>query len=558
MFCPYFVGQTNNLYRMTRVKIIIASVCLFFVFNSISVRVIAQNKNDFETTTINKRVKDFPEQYSKATPMHAFISLSNITANGKMSMRRAYSSYSIYKSFSKKRTPDREVSEEQKNQILNWEIKECIIYRDSAAAVICKINDANPFHLIVYFSKENEEWLFAKEDGDREFVDAKNKATNHLPTIASYIPRMEFLKQTPKDTANFIKYIKTHGKQPKKYVLEKLAKHKLVIYGEMHRRTVSWDLLKQIIADPKFAETTGTVFMEFGAYNQKEIDRFYAQEELDKSILLDIFGRQQLGGWTDKGQFDFMIALRELNQKLPDNKKIKVVFADDQIPWPSIKTAEEFQAQVKKGKDRNTQMADIIQQTIQSSNDSRNSLFIVGFGHGYKSHIPGTYSTPPGQIPALSAGAQLVERFSDNDIFSIFPHCASIGNKGEMGGKLRNGLYDYAFEMNGNIPVAFDLKNSPFGKEPFDGMIPMKFDPKAGSYSNNYDGYIFFGKLEDEEKSTPLLELFTDDFVNELKRRATIMGMMNLYDMPIKDLNKEHIINTLEKYDTGKLWNFDE
>jgi len=542
---------------MKRVKITIASVCLFFVFNCISTTGIAQN-NDFKTITINKLVNEFPEQYSKATPIDAFISISNIIANGKMSMKRAYSSYSIYQSLSKKRTLDQEVSEKSKNQILNWKIKECIIYKDSAAAVISAINDTNTFHLILYFSKENGEWLFAKEDGGEEFVDAQNKATNHLPTLASYIPKMEVLKQLPKDSINFTKYIKGYGKQPKSYVLEKLAKHKLVIYGEMHNRTVSWDLLRQIIADPMFVETTGTVFMEFGSYNQRELDRFYRQEELDQSILLDIFGRQQLSGWTDKGQFDFMIALRELNRKLPNDKKINVIFADEQIPWPLIKTAEEFQSQIKKSKDRNTQMADIIQQTIQSAKDSRNSLFIVGFGHGYKSHIPGTYSTSPGQIPALSTGAQLVERFSDNDIFSIFPHCASISNTGDFGGKIRNGLYDYVFEMNGNIPIAFDLKNSPFGKEPFDGMIPMKFDPKAGSYSDNYDGYIFFGKLEDEEKSAPLLELFTDDFVNEIKRRATIMGIVNLYDVPINDLSKEHIINTLKRHDTGKFWDFGE
>ncbi|WP_165024903.1 erythromycin esterase family protein [Dysgonomonas sp. ZJ279] len=543
---------------MKRIKRSFKIVCCCLVFSLTTLTAISQNTNDFKTIAVDKRVKDFPEEYSKATPIDAFISISNITANGKMSMKRAYSSYSIYQSFSKQRTPDREIPEELKNKILNWEIKECIIYRDSTAAVISTMDDANSFYLIIYFSKENGEWLLAKEDGVGEFVDAQNKAINHLPMLASYIPMMEVLKQTPKDTVNFTKYIKTHGKQPKNYVLEKLAKHKLVIYGEMHRRTASWDLLRQIIADPKFVETTGTIFMEFGAYNQEELDRFYAQEELDKSILLNIFGRQQLAGWTDKGQFDFIIALRELNKKLPNNKKIKVIFADEQLAWPSIKTAEEFQSQSKKSKDRNTQMADIIQQTIQSSKDSRNSLFIVGFGHGYKSHIPGTYSTPPGQIPALSAGAQLVERFSDNDIFSIFPHCPSVGNKGEMGGRIRNGLYDYVFEMNGNTPIAFDLKNSPFGKEPFDGMIPMKFDPRAGSYSNNYDGYIFFGKLEDEENSTPLLELFTDDFVNELKRRATITGMVNLYDVPIKDLNKEHIINLLKKHGTGKLWNFDE
>lgn len=542
--------------KRTKKSFKILFCCLLLCFTTL--KGIAQNASGFKTVTIDKRVKDFPEKYSKATPIDAFISMSNILANGKMGMMRAYNTSRSQKSLPKEDTPDREVTEESKNQILNWQIKEYIIYKDSTAAVISKISDANSVHLILYFSKENGEWLCAGEDQGMEFVNAQRKAANHLPTLAAYIPMTELLKQIPKDTANFINYIKAHGKEPKNYVLEKLAKHKLVIYGEVHRRPVSWNLLRQVIADPRFVETTGTVFMEFGSYNQEELDRFYKQEELDKSLLLNIFGRQQLGGWTDKGQFDFMISLRELNKKLPDDKKIKVICADEQMAWPSVKTAEDFQSQLKNMKDRNTQMADIIEQTIQLSADSRNSLFIVGYGHGYKSHVPGTFSTPPGQIPALSAGAQLVQRFSDHDIFSIFPHSPSMSNTRGSEGKLRNGLFDYVFEMNGNMPLAFDLKNSRFGKEPFDAMIPMKFNPKAESYSDNFDGYIFFGKLEDEEKGAPLIELFTDDFVNELKRAATIIGTRTMYDMPINNLTKEHIITTLEKQANGKLWRFDE
>jgi len=538
-----------NIMKEIKKSLKILLCCLAFSLSAVS-----QNVDNFVIITVDKRVKDFPEKYSKETPLDAFISISNITANGKMSKLKEYKSI-----LSESRdTPDREVTDESKNQILNWEIKKYIIYKDSVAAVISTLNDTNQLHLILYLSKENGEWMFVKESVGGELDDAQNEVTNHLPTLISYIPRMEILKQTPKDTINFTAYIKTQGKEPKKYILEKLAKHKLVIYGEMHRRTISWNLLRQLIADPEFIATTGTVFMEFGSSGQKDLDRFYEQDELDKSILLNIFGNQQFEGWADKDQFDFMIALRELNKKLPDAKKIKVICVDEQMPWASIKTAEEFQSQLKKSKDRNTQMADIIQQTIKSSTDSRNSLFIVGFGHAYKSHVPGLYSTSPGQIPALSAGAQLVERFSDYDIFSIFPHCASISNSGTVGGKIRNGLFDYAFEMNGNIPIAFDLKNSPFGEEPFDGIMPIKFDPKAGNYNDNYDGYIFFGKLEDEEKAIPLLELFTDDFVNELKRRAALVGTTRLYDISINDLNKEHIINGLKKQAVGKLWNFSD
>ena len=59
-------------------------------------------------------------------------------------------------------------------------------------------------------------------------------------------------------------------------------------------------------------------------------------------------------------------------------------------------------------------------------------------------------------------------------------------------------------------------------------------------------------------KGEPLLELFTDDFVNELKRRATMLGMKQLYNMPVDNLNKEDIISSLKKNEVGKLWNFEK
>ncbi|MDR2388173.1 MAG: hypothetical protein LBD89_00090 [Tannerellaceae bacterium] len=108
-------------------------------------------------------------------------------------------------------------------------------------------------------------------------------------------------------------------------------------------------------------------------------------------------------------------------------------------------------------------------------------------------------------------------------------------------------------------PIAFDLVDSPFGREPFDAGLEVKFNPKIGSYQENYDGYIFFQKPEEEEKGTPLYELFTDQYVTEIKRRAVISGMKEnqiWYNVPIKDLNKEIIINSMKKNSEGKIWNF--
>jgi hypothetical protein len=54
--------------------------------------------------------------------------------------------------------------------------------------------------------------------------------------------------------------LKENGKAPKQFLLEALAEHKLVIFGERHRRFWSWQLLKDLVNVPNFRKVTGTVF----------------------------------------------------------------------------------------------------------------------------------------------------------------------------------------------------------------------------------------------------------------------------------------------------------
>ncbi|MDR1258576.1 MAG: hypothetical protein LBK65_04760 [Tannerellaceae bacterium] len=540
---------------MKRKNQTLRAVSLCFALFIVASTGFAQDKSDFKTTVINKKVKDFPERYSRETPLEAYLSVSYITANGKQSMWRPYSTYRFRHSFAGEEAPDETVSDASRDEIFNREIMECIVYRDSAAAVITTW-DEDSLYLIRYLSREDGLWLNAGENMGRGFAQTREDAIGSLPVQASFIPMIEIVRQTPADTANFVNYLKTNGREPHRYIIDKLAKHRIVIYGEFHRRKVSWNLLKQVISEPEFAETTGAVFFELPSHMQDDLDRFYAQEELDTGILLDIFGSEQINGWHDKDEFDFMVALWELNKGLSADKKIKVVLTDNQAPWGSMKTAEDFRNRPLK--DRNTNMADVIEQTMKTTAGSRSGLFIVGYMHAYRSsRVAGMFSTPNGLEAAPTAGAQLVGRFAEGDVFGIFPHCMSGSNRGERGGKIRNGLFDYVFGVNGNVPVAFDLAGSPFGREPFDASLEVKFNPRIGSYGENYDGYIFFGKLEDEEKGNPLYELFTDGYVEEVKRRASISGMREdriWYDVPLKELTKEVILESMRKEARGKMW----
>lgn len=119
-----------------------------------------------------------------------------------------------------------------------------------------------------------------------------------------------------------------------------------------------------------------------------------------------------------------------------------------------------------------------------------------------------------------TAASQLTAALSQDQVFTIFQHIPIIGNNGHVYGKLRNGIFDYAFSTSGNKPIAFDLKNSPFGKEPFDALPEVSYNKMIGNYENNYDAYIFLGPLDTESDEYLFSDIITDDYLKELDRRA--------------------------------------
>ena len=54
------------------------------------------------------------------------------------------------------------------------------------------------------------------------------------------------------------------------------------------------------------------------------MDQFFANNKLDKEILLDILRNVQMQGWDDRGMYEFVIDLWNLNKKLPKKRRIKV------------------------------------------------------------------------------------------------------------------------------------------------------------------------------------------------------------------------------------------
>lgn len=443
-----------------------------------------------------------------------------------------------------KNAPDEDIDDDFCSYILNEHIDLIVTYRDSVAAVITH-NYGEDFLFLNHCWIENGRWVNGGQSlSDDNIYNAKHQLSYTLPSFYANLPRIAMIKNIPEDITPFTDYLKNVTSSPEQFVLDMLATHKIVINGEYHRRKVSWDMLKRLIALLGFPLKVGRVFMELPSWCQPMMEEFMASDTLNTEIILQIFREEQPNGWWDRGEYEFICQLWRLNKTLPVEQRIEVVLVDYQIPYSKVTKSNQRETE-----DRNAHMAKVIYQTISTTTDKRNSLFLVGCAHAYKSVQAGIVSSAYGKVSEKTAAAQLVDKLGYDNVFTIFQHVLPGDNNGANKSPIRGGVFDKAFELNGNRPLGFALSDSPFGKEPFDGIYEIKYNIVTGSYSDNFDGYLFLHPIDNEPKAMPLTEVFTDEFVVEMKRRASVLQMDDYrgiwFGETASNLTKVYIIKVL-------------
>lgn len=500
-----------------------------------------QSSQDFKVEEVGKPVNAFQlDSINLSTPLNYYLSRAWVQLSGKGDNWNKISTSKFYD----ENAPDEVVDEALRSYVLNEQIDYIVTYRDSVGCIVTH-TDGQGFVLLNNCWLENGQWVNGGQGMADDADEAKEKLFDQLPLALYNLPRIDIIENVPSDVTPFVNFLSDVRETPERFMLDMLRSHKLVINGEYHRRKVSWDMLKKLISLPEFAEHTGCIFMELPSYHQPLMDRFLESDTLDSDIIIKIFQDEQLNGWWDSGEFEFICKLWELNQSLPQDKKIRIVLADYQIPYSTITTSE----QAEEAEDRNTHMADVVVNTITQSNDTRNNLFLVGCAHAYKSRQSGIASAAHGKENELTAGAQIAERLGNDNVFTVFQHVLPGNNYGGNKSAIRGGIFDLAFERNGNQPIGFKLANSPFGNEPFDGIYEIKYNTATGSYADNFDGYLFLAPLSNEPKARPLTEIFTDEFIAEMQRRATVLGLENLrwmwFGHHSSEMTKENVIKAL-------------
>ena len=505
----------------------------------------ASTSDGFHTQKVERLVSDFNiDGIDLSSPLNYYLSRAYVMSEGKTGLMAKMSSAKFELDTTE---ADETVDSLLRQRIFGEKILKIVTYKDSVAVVVTE--DVDGWLLLNWCWLESGKWVNGGQGLAEDMSDADSQIRDNLPTLCRDLPRIALVASIPTDAKPFVDYLKAQTQSPEEFVLQQISTHQLVINGEYHRRKVSWDMLKRLLAMPEFPNVCGTIFMELPSREQPTMDSFLAAYRLNGEKILDIFRNEQSNGWWDKGEYEFICDVWRLNQSLPKEKRIRIVLADYQIPYSQIQTSDELRAEETAAKERNTHMADVVEQYINTKSDTRNCLFLVGCAHACKARTDGIASAGGDGKEQMQAGGQLAGRLGAKNVFTIFQHVLPRDNRGGHQSSIRGDVFDRAFAETGNRPVGFPLQGSPFGLESFDGIYEMKYKTDAGTYQDNFDGYLFLHPLEDEPRNEPLWEVFSDQFIAEMQRRSAYLGWDDSKDMwfghNVSELTKEKIHQAL-------------
>ncbi|MDR2906366.1 MAG: hypothetical protein LBU91_00030, partial [Bacteroidales bacterium] len=89
-----------------------------------------------------------------------------------------------------------------------------------------------------------------------------------IAIILVLIPKLFFAQFISDEIKPLVKYIEQCNTSPVDYVMNLFETYDVVVIGERHHGDMTqYDLIQQIISDPRFIAKVGHVLTEMGVYN---------------------------------------------------------------------------------------------------------------------------------------------------------------------------------------------------------------------------------------------------------------------------------------------------
>ena len=334
---------------------------------------------------------------------------------------------------------------------------------------------------------------------------------------------------TESDYEPFVTYLKTNGKPPIEYVIDKFKQHDVVMLGEMHETREVCEFISNLI-EPLCHEANVKCFaMEVLKYkNQHLANQLVTGEKYDDELVLQLFRDCGWPSWGFQEYMDILKAIWQVNRTLPpDKEKIKVVCLDSDwdgsVLWSGQqlwKLPDIFYRMAT----RDNFMAKVLEREVLQKGEK--ALVQVGGNHAF-TH----YRQPLVKKGKVLAEAKrfgfILHRKYDDRIFDISVHkwhfSPSLVNGTAEPRSPLGGLLEDVFKANENKPIGFDVIDSPFAalRDSNDYFFAYQ---KYVIFSDVAQGYVFLKPLKELNKITWAKGFINEENFEVLKKFLTRKG----------------------------------
>jgi len=296
---------------------------------------------------------------------------------------------------------------------------------------------------------------------------------------------------TKADHKPFVEYLKSNGKPPIEYVVDKFKQHDVVILGEGHRVRETCEFVSDLIEPLYYQAGIRYLAMEFLKYKNTSLaNQLVTGETYDEELVLDLF-RDYGEIWGYQEYMDILRAVWQVNHTLPPKaEKFIVIGLDSDWDINVLRTGRSLwrlPGVIQRMIARDKFMAKVLDWKVLKK--GQKALVHIGGHHDFT-----RYRQPIVKNEELLCegsprfGCILYEKYKDK-IFQIMLHRRHSSPKIIITDEAKSqppliGFLEDVLAKNGNVPVGFDVEGTPFA--------PLR-DSK--NYLFAYQNYVVFSDI---------------------------------------------------------------
>ena len=319
------------------------------------------------------------------------------------------------------------------------------------------------------------------------------------------------------------------GSNPKpedatKAILAAFEKYEVVGMNAAHGNEDIDNFILDLVRNPAFPNKVNDIAVECGNSSYQPIlDRYIAGDEVQVSEVQLVWRNTTQTMCGISGFYAKLFPLvRRINQKLPSDKKLRVLAGDSPIDWSKMQSQGGIRV-----KDRDANIASVMEKEVLSKH--RKALMLFGTFHLVRAgNSPRRFPSAVEQYEKNYPGVTLV--IADHAGFGNWTSLAKYNDEFEarmaswpvpslveqVKGTWLADLLDMTYTA---AAFSFKVVQGPNGKQTQLAPIVLK------GFSKTVDAYLYLGPRDLQLSESMPAEISADkDYIAELQRRATLTG----------------------------------